>query len=103
MKSLNHTLKATKADERIGIVDLFCGQTEDGKDFWCYISILPSKYLEFKTLQKENKEISMNKFGKIIASNWGKEPPEEVKQKMEELGAEHDFEEKLFDIINKNS
>lgn len=66
---------------------LVYGRLENGKPFWCFVAVKPSKYAEFIERQKVG---SLNlyefaEFGEIIVSGEGDTPPEDVIAKVAEM------------------
>ena len=66
---------------------LLYGIMDNGKPFWVFAAIRPSKYQNFLTVQKEG-AIDLEKFeqyGELIISGEGKSPPDEVILKVAEM------------------
>jgi len=90
-------------DEDIQILTLVRGTLADGTPHYAYVSIPPSCYQAFKAAEAAG-SYNLALFGKIIVHGEGKEPPAEIKQKMEqEYGANHCFEEELSQWVEKLS
>jgi len=86
-------------DNNIGIITLVTGHIEDGKPYYAYAIIPPSKYLAFKEAEKHG-DYDLADYGEIIAHGHGAEPSAEVKKEIEEkYGANHEFEDELKSII----
>ena len=51
---------------------------------WWYIRVRPDKFEEYKVAVRADK-INLTKYGEILYSGWGEEPPEDIKEKIEEL------------------
>lgn len=83
-------------DKTVSIVDLCSGTTEMGREFYAYISIPPSKYQDYRARQSRHEKINLDEFGDIIFSDWGKEPPADVRLHMErEYHLVHDLESRM--------
>jgi hypothetical protein len=66
---------------------LLYGIMANGKPFWLFAAIRPSKYQAFLSVQKEG-AIDLDKFevyGELIISGEGKSPPDEVILKVAEM------------------
>ena len=99
---MKFTAKVTEIDKKAAIVELFQGKTGDGKDFYTYIAVKPSKYEEYKKSQISGKSIDLTECGKILYVDWGKKPTEEVKQEMiDKYNLDTDFEEKFLNELDK--
>lgn len=82
-----------KADNEVSILIITAGEMEDGKPFYAYLSVKPSKYKDFMEAEKKG-NYKLSDFGEILEFGREKEPPENVKKEMEEkYGASHTFEE----------
>lgn len=74
-------------DDVARVIVLVYGVFGQGKSFWCYVAVKPSKYQEFLDVQKANK-LNLHAFGaygEIIVAGEGKRPPEEVTVKVAEV------------------
>lgn len=101
-----HMLRESKADERVVIYELATTQTPEGKDFWLYLAIKPTKYEAYKTMQEagnpSGKSIVFSDYGTVLLTGWGREPSDEVKNFMEEqFGVIHTFEEDVHTRLQK--
>jgi len=84
------------ADRELGILELFTAYDSEGEAFYVYMSVLPSKYEAYLRAQKTHDTIKFEDFGTVLASGWGKTPPEEVKREMEaKHGVNHNFKAEL--------
>ena len=69
------------------IIVLVYGMLENGRPFWVFVAIKPSKYKDFLTAQKEG-TLDLRQFtpfGEIIISGEGKSPPDDVTIKVAEM------------------
>jgi hypothetical protein len=73
---------AKLASSRTDLVYWVTGK-EQGRDCWYYVLVDKPKLELFKAKLKSS-YIQLYDYGKIIYSGWGKEPPEEIKRKIEE-------------------
>ncbi len=91
------------ADKEVGIIPLVTGTTEDGYNFWAYVSITPSKYDDFKKAQSGG-EYVLSEYGDVLHSGMGDQPPqEEIKRMIDEYGIDPDFEEKAREMAKNIS
>lgn len=87
-------------DEAIGIITLVTGTTEDGREFWAYLSVPPSKYQAFEEAQKSGQYI-LTEFGDILKHGSGSAPPPEaVREMADAYGIDPDLELHLEEIGN---
>ena len=85
----------------MGILVLVSGTLTNGQSHYAYASIAPSKYAAFKQAEAKG-DYDLAQFGKILAHGEGEEPPQEVKQQMqEEFGVNHYLEEDLGRLMQK--
>lgn len=77
-------------------VTLLCqGKLTDGRDYWAYVEMPPSKAIAFKKAQITG-GFSMQDYGDVVAWGEGKNVPQEVREQMEaEYGANHNLESQL--------
>ncbi|MDX1975153.1 MAG: hypothetical protein SFT92_05705 [Rickettsiales bacterium] len=74
-------------DDLTRIILLIYGMMENGKPFWAYLAVKPTKYKDFNELNKAGK-IDLYKFesyGEIIIAGEGKSPPDEITLKVAEM------------------
>lgn len=72
------------ADEEIGILHLCSGQAADGRDFYAYVNMQPSRYLEFIEATERGDAVLLSDYGEVVESGFGAVPPESVQQAMNE-------------------
>ena len=85
-----------KADEEIGILHMCAGQTADGRDFYAYVNMQPSRYLEYIEATERGDAVVLSEYGEIIESGFGAVPPESVQKAMnEKYQADQTFFEEL--------
>jgi hypothetical protein len=68
----------------------------DGRPYWLYIAVKPSKSREFMEATRAGKTIKFRDFGEILEYGFEKEVPASMKQKMKEkYGCDDNYMEKL--------
>lgn len=74
-------------DDLTRIIVLIYGMLDNGKPFWVFVAVKPSRYEAFQAAQKENKIdlYKFDNFGEIIVSGDTKSPPDEVILKIAEM------------------
>lgn len=98
----DHMLKESKADERLSIYELVNSKTADGRDFYAYLAIIPTKYELYKIASSSGKPIKFTDYGEIILTGWGKEPTEEIAKDMEFLFyMNRNFEAEMVNFAQK--
>lgn len=74
---------------------VLCRGSSGGKPSWAYMAIRPSNARAFKEACDRG-NIDLDDYGTVIESGEGKEPPQEVKDRMRDrFGMRDDFEELL--------
>lgn len=87
-------------DEKVGMLQYIDGEHE-GKDYWAYIVVRLSKYEEYCYLVSEKQDIDLSDFGEIIEEGFGKEPPLEVKERIEREYASPEFNKLISKLSDK--
>lgn len=90
------------ADQQFYMVVLCQGQMADGEPYWAYLQIAPSKAKAFKKAQKKG-AFRLEDYGKVLQWGKGASVPQDVKQRMEAEGANHQFEEEARRILTQHS
>ncbi len=84
------------ADEHLEIIALSQGITDDGKPYWAYVTIAPSKFKEFSQAASP---IKLTDYGTVIRAGIGDEPPQDVRDEMEvNINADHSIQEQILTI-----
>ncbi len=85
-----------KADEGATIIAYTDGVTANGRPYYAYIAVKPSKYREFYERTKARETIRLGDYGKIIVYGYETKPPAGVVQHMrEKYGYDDEYEAKL--------
>lgn len=88
-------------DDNVSILQ-FVTASHDGKDFWAYLAMKPSRYEEYCARVLANEMVNLHDYGEVLEEGWGSEAPPEIQEKMaREYGAEPDFEEKLLKAVSE--
>jgi hypothetical protein len=77
-------------DIEAGILQYLAGNL-NGQDYWAYVVMRPSRYAEYCTLIQGEHDIELGDFGEIIEDGYDKEPPEDVRKRIE-----HDYKTEEF-------
>ena len=72
-----------EADKSVEMLVLVTGQRQDGRDFWAYAAILPSKYTAFMAAEAQG-NYRLNDYGRVLTSGDGLEPPSGLEQQLRE-------------------
>lgn len=84
------------ADHNTTILTYTTGTLEDGRPYYAYIAVDPSRYREFHAMTSYNKPIILGDYGEIIAAGFKVEAPEDVKREMCDVyGYDEAFADKL--------
>ena len=85
-----------QADKDLAILGYVHGTMDDGRPYYAYVAILPSKYREFHALSAAKKAMVIGNYGTVIAAGFEFEPPADVVQEMQDVyGFDEQFETKL--------
>lgn len=89
-------------DSDSSVIICSCGTSSDGRPYWLYLAVKPSKYKEYKRLSAQHTMIRFSDYGKILRRGYGEEVPAEVKQEMKEkYGCDDNYVEWLRRDIEK--
>ena len=76
------------------------GIMEDGRAYWAYIAVIPSRYREFRTLTAARTSLQLRDYGEIIDAGYGEDAPESVHETMRrEYGFNPAFKQHIIDDI----
>ena len=84
------------ADANSNILVYMTSTLADGRPYYAYVAIKPSRYSEFMALCEAKQEIILEEYGEIIASGFESSPPPEVIAMMRNTyGFDENYLEKL--------
>ena len=84
------------ADDKVAIIHLCSGQTSDGRDFFAYVAMWPSRYMEYIEATQRGDDVLLREFGDILESGYGLVPSERVQEEMKrKYGVDPTFFEEL--------
>jgi tetratricopeptide (TPR) repeat protein len=91
-----------EADEDTSIVSFSHGTMADGRPYWAYIAVKPSKYREFSRRSAARETLVLRDYGEVLEAGYGKEVPAAVQQKMKEkYNLDENYAENLTKEANK--
>ena len=73
-----------QADEQVSMVEFGTLHNHEGKQFWFYLNIKPSLYLDYKQAFVQGSSIDIKSYGDVLAYGWGNTPPDNVIQTMQD-------------------
>jgi hypothetical protein len=89
-------------DIEVAIICYTNGTTEDGRPYYAYVAVTPSKYMEFHRMTAARNTIVLNEYGRIVAGGFEAKPPPDVIRKMrEDYGYDEHFAQKLKDEVTR--
>jgi len=88
-------------DSERGIIALVCGEVGQGKSFWAYLDMPPSKYLAFMVTKESGGSYNLGEYGRVLRKGWGDLPPVETQREMEEAYA-LDHGKMLQDVVDQH-
>lgn len=71
---------AVDADSSLIVLDR--GTATDGRKYWMYLAVPPSKYQEFTRLGYAHQTVRFRDFGKIVRYGYADDVPAEIKEEM---------------------
>ena len=74
-----------EADSLVELITLTFATADDGRPFWVYAAIRPSRYQAFMADTTAKNHINVDDYGWAIAFGYGTEVPAETKQQMVEI------------------
>lgn len=75
-------------DNASRLITLVRGMMEQGGFYWCYVAVKPNLVTKFQQAIKNKYNIQnfvKDAYGEVVVSGRGKEPPEDVTKKVEEM------------------
>ena len=91
------------AMDNMRMMELFTGVDDSERDFYAYIAVPPSKYMEYRTRLERGEEIDLEAYGEIIEHGYSALPPADIRKKMSDMGFKHGLEEELNERIAKQA
>lgn len=73
-----------EADAHSYIVVCYFDTTDDGRPYWLYLAVKPSKYREFMCRTENHQPVRFKDYGDILRYGFDKDIPLEVKREMKE-------------------
>ncbi|MBN8547915.1 MAG: hypothetical protein J0M12_01225 [Deltaproteobacteria bacterium] len=88
-------------DIEASVIELCCVHAPDGREYYLYLKIAPSKYLEFKTAQQLGR-LTLSDYGEPLCFGEGAHPPLDVQLEMQRAhGVRHTLESELEELRQK--
>lgn len=89
-------------DEADAVIVLDQGTASDGRRYWAYMAIRPSRYADYMRAAKAHETIIFSDYGTILQYGFDKEAPSPVKALMKRrYGFDENFRENLVRDINQ--
>ncbi len=94
-----------KLDENNAILAYTSGSMPDGRSFYAYVAVIPSKYFSFMEATAKRTEMVLEEFGEVLEAGFEPSPADDVRQYMrEKFGFDEEYERKLmFDLAQEQS
>jgi len=85
-----------------GVVYLSEGVAQNGQDYWAYLMVPFERVEEYERASHARESFDLKDYGTILRWDYGKSPPEELKQQIEDnLPLRHDFVERAHEELQK--
>ena len=100
---MNEAIEAVllgELDEDMRMIELFSGIDEDGRDFFAYIAVKPSKHAEYRFRLENAEAIDLEEYGEVLEHGYSALPPKEIQEKFKEEGCSYTFEDELKAFLN---
>lgn len=89
-------------DSAVEIIVLVRGTLADGRAFWAYASMPPSRYPAYKAMETAGQSYRLEDWGTILRHGLGEEPPLDVKVEMHDAyGADDQFETNMLRLADQ--
>ena len=85
-----------EADKDSAILCYTDGRMEDGRPYYAYVAVKPSKYLAFKALTAAGGGLTLADYGDVIAGDFEAKPPQSV---VDEMREKYDFDERFTEKL----
>lgn len=90
------------ADRTSAILAYIHGTMPDGRPYYAYVAVLPSKYQEFYALNASRTPFVIEDYGVVVISGYEAAPPPQVVQEMKErYGFDDQFQSKLVEHVKQ--
>lgn len=84
IQSFSDSITDENIDEKLGIVEICCGRTGDGRDFYAYLCMYPSKYPEYTERKQRGEPMRLEEYGRVLYKDWGYYPSEAAQLAMKQ-------------------
>ncbi len=85
-----------QADQETAILSYVHGTMEDGRPYYAYVAVKPSKYRDFHAMTAAMRPMVIGDYGTVVAAGFESEPPADVVKEMREVyGFDDQYEERL--------
>ena len=88
-------------ENNAAFVDLFTGNTNDGRQFWAIICVPPDKVEAYLQVSRTGQNLNLTHYGQIISSGWGASVPKEVVPVLTRHGIYLDLGERVKEQLAK--
>ncbi len=89
------------ADEVSYVIVKNTGIQNDGKPYWAYVAVRPSKYHEFMEYTREQRTVKLADYGRVLRYGLGTEIPDTIKKEMKaRYRCDDAYLEKLTNDVN---
>ena len=85
--------------DNMRMVELFTGVDENERDFYAYVAVMPSKYMEYRSLLEKGEVIDLEAYGEIIEHGFSALPPADIRKKMSDMGFVHGLENEVNELV----
>jgi len=89
-----------EADREAAVLCYTTGEMNDGRHYYAYIAVIPSRYREFMQKTTAREIITLGDYGTVIVADFQTEAPPDVKQEMhEKYGFDDSYQEKIIQRV----
>jgi hypothetical protein len=93
---------ATMESDSDAVIVFDHGSTDDGRPWWAYIAVRPSRYDEYLLARKGHQAILLSDYGTVLKYGFNAEVPLTAKEEMKErYGFDEHFRENLLRDIQQ--
>ena len=88
-------------DAESSVLAYTSGTMPDGRHFYAYVAVTPSRYAEFHRKTAAREQMIIGEYGEVIEGGFEASAPADIRQRMrEEYGFDEQYEKKLLHEIS---
>ena len=85
-----------KLDDTAAVLSYMTGQMPDGRPYYAFVAVLPSRYIEFHNKTKDRAPLVLGEYGVVLKAGFEEKAPPDV---VEYMHQEYGYNEKYESIL----